>query len=288
MKMNALYIVTLLVFVLVFGLPLLYLAKTGLRREKGLTPLPAIGDVPAQSWKGLANARIFFGHQSVGFNIVNGLEDITRQGGPAKLNIVETYSPADFTGPVFAHAPVGKNSQPMSKIERFVEIMDAGAGDKVDIAFLKFCYVDVTNESDPCEIFEKYKTAISGLEKRYPNVKFVHLTVPLRSAPKGFNKTFRSFIKWLFRMPTALDDNLKREEYNKLIRDAYAGSGRIFDLAHVESVGQNSRSCYVARENQQIPFMAPEYTDDGGHLNQRGRKAVAEQMLIFLCGILAQ
>jgi hypothetical protein len=288
MKMNALYIVSLLVVVLVLGLPLFYLAKTGLRRERGLTPLLAIGDVPAQSWNGLANARIFFGHQSVGFNIVNGLEDITRQGGSVKLNIVETYSPADFAGPVFAHSPVGKNSQPMSKIERFVEIMDAGAGDKVDVAFLKFCYVDITNKSNPREIFEKYKTAISGLEKRYPKVKFIHLTTPLKSATKGFNKTFRSFIKWLFRMPTALDDNLKREEYNKLIRDAYGGSGRVFDLALVESAGQNGLSCFVTVKGQRIPFMAPEYTDDGGHLNQRGRKAVAEQMLIFLCGILAQ
>ena len=288
MKMNALYIVSLLVVVLVIGLPMLYLTKTRLRREKGITPLPAIGDVPARQWNGLANARIFFGHQSVGFNIVNGLEDITHQGGPVKLSIVETYSPVDFAGPVFAHAPVGKNTQPVSKIERFAEIMDAGVGDKVDVAFLKFCYVDITNKSDPCEIFEKYKTAISDMEKRYPKVKYVHLTVPLKSPPKGLNKTLRSFVKWLFRMPTAIDDNLKREEYNKLIRDAYAGSGRVFDLARVESVGQNGLSCYVARENQQIPFMAPEYTDDGGHLNPRGRKAVAEQMLIFLCGILAQ
>jgi len=29
----------------------------------------------------------------------------------------------------------------------------------------------------------------------------------------------------------------------------------------------------------------PDYTDDGGHLNERGRKIVAEQLLIFLSNL---
>jgi lysophospholipase L1-like esterase len=31
--------------------------------------------------------------------------------------------------------------------------------------------------------------------------------------------------------------------------------------------------------------MVPEYTDDGGHLNEKGRKRVAEQMLIILAEV---
>ena len=31
--------------------------------------------------------------------------------------------------------------------------------------------------------------------------------------------------------------------------------------------------------------MAPEYTTDGGHLNETGRKRVAEQLLIFLANL---
>ncbi|HSA96105.1 MAG TPA: hypothetical protein VLJ16_08640, partial [Acidobacteriota bacterium] len=32
--------------------------------------------VPQEKWDSLAQKRIFFGHKSVGFNIISGLEDV--------------------------------------------------------------------------------------------------------------------------------------------------------------------------------------------------------------------
>ena len=40
---------------------------------------PSIKDVPAEKWKRLSQKKIYFGHQSVGNNIINGIEDLMRE-----------------------------------------------------------------------------------------------------------------------------------------------------------------------------------------------------------------
>jgi hypothetical protein len=288
MKMNVLYITVFLATVVVVGLLLLYFAKMRLRFEQRMVRLPKVSDVPVERWSKLAEEKIFFGHQSVGYNIIDGIEDIIHQGGPVKLNIIEMSSSLDFEKPCLTHVQVGQNTQPLSKIESFLDILKNGSGEKLDIAFLKFCYVDITHDSNHLEIFEKYKAAINDMERQYPRVKFLHFTVPLTSPVKNAKSSVKGFTKWLLMKPTAIDDNLKREQYNKLVRDTYGKTGRVFDLTFIESVGPGGLPRYVDRGGLRIPFMAPEYTDDGGHLNEKGRKAVAEQLLIKLSEVAAQ
>jgi hypothetical protein len=285
MKMSVLYVTVILAVVTAVGLLLVYFAKTKLRFEQRTVHLPKISDVPVERWSKLAEEKILFGRQSVGYNIVQGLEDIIRQDDRIKLNIVETSSTFDFEKPVFVYAQVGQNTQPLSKIESFSDILKNGGGEKLDIAFLKFCYADITHDSNHLEIFEKYKAAISDMEQRYPRVRFLHFTVPLTSPAK---RSVKGFAKLLLMKPAETDDNFKREQYNELVRDTYGKTGRVFDLAFIESVGPDGLPCYVDRGGQQIPFMALEYTDDGGHLNEKGRKAVAEQLLIKLSEVAAQ
>ena len=47
-------------------------------------------NVPASSWKALFEKKIYFGHQSVGFNIMDGITDLMKEYPDIKLNIVET------------------------------------------------------------------------------------------------------------------------------------------------------------------------------------------------------
>jgi len=39
------------------------------------------------------------------------------------------------------------------------------------------------------------------------------------------------------------------------------------------------------KEGKKYYSMTPTYTDDGGHLNERGRKKVAEQFLLFMINL---
>jgi len=286
MKVKIRYILIVAAGMLAVGILAMILTKIKTKTDTNKVTLPSIDDVPRESWAKLAGKRIFFGHQSVGYNIVDGITDILKERAYIKLNIVEARGPAGFDKPVLAHAQVGRNTDPVSKIESFREVMDAGVGDKVDIAFFKFCYVDIMRDSDPGKIFDSYSSAIEEFKSRYPRTKFLHVTVPIRSVPKGVKKNLKQSVKLLIGKPGVLDDNMMRERYNKFLSDAYGSTEPFFDLALAESVNPDGFRCYAAKGAEKVHVMAPEYTDDGGHLNSRGRKKVAEQLLIILAGPL--
>jgi len=245
----------------------------------------SIDDVPKEYWSKLAEKKVFFGHQSVGYNIIDGIKDIVNERDYIELNIVETREPAAFDGPVFAHSQVGMNTKPLSKIKHFKEIMDSGVGSKVDIAFFKFCYVDIMRDSDPREIFDGYRDAIKGLQSRYPETQFLHVTVPIRSVPKGIKRNLKQSVKLLIGKPGFFEDNMMRRSYNELLKDAYSKTEALFDLALIESVNTGGFRCHAIKGAEKVQVMAPEYTEDGGHLNNLGRRKAAEQLLIILAEI---
>jgi len=252
------------------------------RTDSTKITLPSIDDVPAEHWAKLANKKIFFGHQSVGYNIIDGISDILNERDYIKLNIIEARETSAFDKPVFAHSQVGMNTKPFSKIKRFVEIMDSGVGDKVDIAFFKFCYVDIMRDSNPREIFDSYSAALKELKVRYPETQFLHITVPIRSVPKGIKRNLKQSVKLLIGKPGFFEDNIMRRSYNELLKDAYSKTEALFDLAMIESVNTSGFRCHAIKGAEKVWVMAPEYTDDGGHLNSLGRRKVAEQLLIIL------
>ena len=66
---------------------------------------------------------------------------------------------------MFAHSPIGTNMDPGSKIARFREIMDSGVGQAADIAFFKFCFIDVDHDTDIDALFESYADFDRGAEE---------------------------------------------------------------------------------------------------------------------------
>jgi len=246
---------------------------------------PSIKDVPAEAWQNLNEKKIYFGHQSVGYNILDGVKDVMKENPPIKLQIVETNNPADFNAPVFAHSRVGKNTDPKSKCEDFSVFMDKGLGEKTDIAFLKLCYVDVTSNTVVEKVFAGYKETMSVLKSKYPKVTFVHITVPLTTLQTGP----KAWIKKIIGRPVAgVDDNIKRETFNQKLRNEFSGKEPVFDLAAIESTLPAGSRAIFEKDGKAYPRLVPEYTDDGGHLNALGRKVAAEQLLIFLAKLVNQ
>jgi hypothetical protein len=285
MKLRALQVFIIIAAFLAVGILIMVVSKIKTRTCSDKITLPSIDDVPGDYWEKLAKKKIFFGHQSVGYNIIDGIMDVMNERDYIKLNVIGAREPSAFGQPVLAHSQVGVNTKPFSKIKRFEEIMDSGAGSKVDIAFFKFCYVDIMRNSDPQEIFDGYCTAQKGLKKRYPDTKFLHVTVPIRSVPKGAKKYLKQTVKLLIGKPGFFEDNIMRQKYNDLVNKNYSKTGFLFDLAHIESVNAKGFGCYAQKGAQKVYVMAPEYTEDGGHLNSLGRKKVAEQLLIALAEI---
>jgi hypothetical protein len=226
----------------------------------------------------ISNKRIFFGHQSVGANIMQGLDYLLTEAPSITLRIKETNSITDFIEPVFAHYKIGKNGNPQSKCDAFKAVMDSGIGSRCDVAFFKFCYIDIDETTDIDSIFKYYQKTISDLEKEYPMVEFLHCTVPLRSK----NTDFWAATTRLIHLRNRNDEaNSKRNKFNKKLADFY--EKKVFNLAYFEShFGEVSD-----KENKVLNCsLSNSLTEDGGHLNLLGKKYIAMKMLFFLKNIL--
>ena len=232
-----------------------------------------------------SNRKIYFGHQSVGNNIISGLQKIVGRTRNVTLNIIETDRPSDFSAPIFAHSKVGRNTDPLSKINSFTKNIEGGIGGKADIALFKFCYIDINSATDVQLIFNKYRSALTRLQQLYPQTKFIHSTVPLKTVT-GIKVSLKRLAKKIMGKPeNSYGDNNNRNKLNDLIRKEYAVKNNLFDLASFESTFTDGRRALYQSEGRSFEMLVPEYTNDGGHLNEKGQQIIAEQFLIFLSGL---
>jgi len=244
--------------------------------------LPSIADVSDPLWEKLAQKKIYFGHQSVGNNIIDGIKDLMEEYPQINLKIAETFDQADFELGIFAHSKVGENMDPISKISGFQSYINNGLGGKADKAFFKFCYIDINPQTHVEQLFAEYKNTMSQLRQDYPKTEFIHVTIPLKVVQTGP----RVWIKKLIGRPIGgYDDNIKRNEFNDLLRQEYSEKEPVFDLALAESTyTDGSRQSFQHNGNTYFALI-PEYSHDGRHLNEAGRKKVAEQLLILLANL---
>lgn len=241
---------------------------------------PELVEVPVSAWTTLAGKRIFFGHQSVGYNIVDGLQAVMKEQPALRLNITETRKIADVRGPVFAHFPVGRNKDPYAKCDDFKVAVAENSG-KMDIAFFKFCYVDVVAETDVKGVFKYYNDTMDFLRAQYPQIRFVAMTVPLRTVNMSKSARMKRF---LGRYVWGDDDNIKRNAFNKLVREKYGNGSDLFDIARVGSSYPGPEPAAFRKMGRGYEILSPALSSDGGHLNEAGAMTVASALLLHLAG----
>ncbi len=250
------------------------------KNNTGANLEPQLEKVPENVWKKLEDKKIFFGHQSVGGNIMAGVELLAKEAG-ANINVVNSIDSAEFAAPVFAHARIGKNRDPITKLNAFKDVLNSGVGEKATTAFVKYCYVDFEENSDPKQVFEQYKKEISAIQSQYPDLDIIHLTTPLTTVGE---RTFKWRIKKLLGRAEDLGFayNVKRNTYNELIRKEYGQSGDLFDIAAIQSKLPDGNEASFAYEGNTYPALWEKYTYDGGHLSETGQKKLGAALLNFL------
>lgn len=253
--------------------------------DQTITINKSLNDIEQSEMDKVSKQKIYFGHQSVGANIISGLQQIVNSKSKVQLNIVETDRPSDFSASIFAHSKVGKNTDPLSKINDFSKKIQNGIGGKADIAFFKFCYIDINSKTDVQAIFNEYRSTLDRLQQSYPQTRFVHSTVPLK-AITGLKASLKRLIKKIMgKSENSYGDNNNRNKFNTLLRKEYADTNHLFDLAALQSTSPDGRRTVYQSEGQSFEMLVPEYTDDGGHLNVNGQQIIAEQFLIFLTSL---
>lgn len=241
-----------------------------------------VEDPSADQLRAVASSRIFFGHQSVGSNVLGGLDALARDLAVPELKITETRSASEVVAGTMAHAHVGRNRDPQSKIDEFAAIMNGPMASAVQIALLKLCYIDVTASSDPAAVFDAYASTLDDLSRRHPGVTFLAVTVPLARDP-GWKGVVKSWLGKNNDMGPA--DNVARQTFNQLLRERYAGTGRLFDIAAVEAA-MDQAPTRRSRGGTEYYVLHEAFSSDPGHLNALGSRAAAAELVRTLAANL--
>lgn len=218
----------------------------------------------------IISKKIYFGHQSVGNNIISGCKELLGlQFKPLDINNYDNFNPENS---FFAHNCIGKNYKPITKCDDFANVVINKLRGNVDIAAMKFCYVDINSKTDVGALLDYYSKTIERIHSEFPNIKIVHITIPLTSN-HGFKNKLKILIKG--------DSNILRNKYNNMLKEKYTNEP-VFDLAKIESIRPDGSETNYIKGKNIVYILAPDYTDDGGHLNSIGGKKVAERFLYFL------
>lgn len=230
--------------------------------------------------------RVFFGHQSVGGNIVDGLEELRSLAGDTAFHIIHGTADTALPAAFFAEAKVGRNGEPMGKLSDFQSRLEGPLRGRVDVALVKICYVDLAGEAaiDPDSLFTAYRRTVLDLEAAHPGLVVVPVTSPLTTpdfGSRGRLDVLKATVRrWLGRP----DDNARRARFNARMREGF-GDRVIFDLASIEATRPDGTRMHYGRGGA-VEALAPEYSADGGHLNALGRKVAARALLHTLARIV--
>jgi lysophospholipase L1-like esterase len=237
--------------------------------------------IPSASWARLADARIYFGHQSVGGNILEGLRELSAARTSGKLKIIRSREGSSRTAGLVEFT-IGENGRPESKTKDFAASLQEIDDNATAIAIFKYCYLDITPETNVELLFASHRKALQEMRARHPNLTFVHVTAPLTRLESGP----RFLTKRLLGRPTTRDANVKRNRFNAMLREEYAGEP-MFDLAKIESTSPNGSRSFFNEGSSVVYTLAPELTDDGGHLNATGRRAAAREFTAVISSVAA-
>ncbi len=254
-------------------------------RVKGKEPpLPTLTDAQL---KALSGKTFYFAHQSVGYNIVEGVGKVLeRMGRPDLLRIKELQAGQSVPPAGLLHSTVGRNGDPLSKMAEFQSFLDDRLGEiRPDMAMLKFCYLDITEETDVPVLVRKYDEALSSISEGHADTAILYSTVPLRV----FNGSWKAKLKRFLGMEVWGDAaNITRDEFNEKIREKYAATGRLADIADWESRYPDGRPHRVKLFGKEYAELIPEYSYDGKHLNSYGQQVVAGRLLEFLARLVTE
>ena len=136
----------------------------------------------------VARTRVFFGHFSVGMNVLDAVPGVYADHGVSAPPIEQGRAEPGPNGGFIAHQFIGEDVKPLLKLEDFDRTMRGGMGRQVDVALMKFCWVDIYSNTDVDALFARYRDTMAALERDFPNVTFIHVTVPLTTEPGLFTE----------------------------------------------------------------------------------------------------
>jgi len=254
---------------------IMILAFINCTQEKKVKELEIMDENVLTEINKIDKLNIYFGHQSVGYNIIQGLNDIIKSIPDSQLNIIDIDQTREVSGSYFAHSKIGYNRQPRTKCDNLILRLNDPILKDVDIILSKFCYVDFNSDTNVDELFDYYSKTVADIKKNFPDKIFVHITVPLTTIQSDWKASIK---KMLGKPLSGVVENVKRNKFNELIKNTYS-SEPIFDLSMIESTYPDSSKETFNYDGKKYYALIPDYTNDGGHLNNLGSKIAARELI---------
>ncbi len=234
---------------------------------KNLESMIVIDETLKADLETLRGARVFFGHQSVGANILAGLRSLAQEAG------IEV---------AIGEGRVGENMQPLGKFEDFARHAESPDSDGQQMLLMKLCYVDFSPDTDAGALVQAYASAVERVRKARPEARIVHVTPPLCVRPGGLKPLLQ---RALGRPVWEEQANARRMEFRERLLARFPGEP-VFDLSMLESTRPDgTREEYVVG-GRKVPMLWPGYTSDGGHLNGLGQRLAAKAFAHVLASAL--
>jgi hypothetical protein len=194
----------------------------------------------------LKGARVFFGHQSVGQNTIDGAAALG-------FKFQEVKGATDYGGPKLGHALLDKNREPLLKIQSFDQLVSKIGN--ADVAGMKLCWIDFDAKSDVARVQNAHVSTINKMVEQNPKTHFFPVTPPLTSDDPKLNKA--------------------RVAYGEWMRNTYKDKAVVFDLGAVISTKSDGSAC----EGGGARKLCDDFASDEGHLNEKGQQRAAKAFL---------
>jgi hypothetical protein len=242
---------------------------------------PTLASIPDSAWQALSHRRILFGHQSVGSNLLEGIAEVASEDLRIPVQVHRLGEPGAMAA-TLTHFPIGENGVPESKTAAFLETLGSFGDDPPPFAGFKLCYIDFTHATDEQRIFDDYRRTVERVRSQHPDVRLIHFTVPLTVEEPWLKRAVKLLIG---RKTTTRALNARRARYNAMLRREFGAREAVFDLAAAQSTLENGERVTASEAGAEVESLAPAFSDDGAHLNRRGRRVVAERFLAFLASL---
>lgn len=201
----------------------------------------------------IGQLKWYFAHASVGANIMDGIADLHRLEPKSYeiRSLTAGSSPPPSTERGVIYEQQRGNPGWKAKEDMFsANVRNGWHFPRVDVAINKLCFIDELAS------LNYYINSMTNLEAACPGTMIVYTTMPL---------TTKEDLK-----------NYLRNRYNDRLRQWCRQEGKVlWDLADIEAHDPMGKLCTFRYWGADRQKLCPEYTSDGGHLNERGRDLVA-------------
>ena len=225
--------------------------------------------------------HILFAHMSVGNDILSGVSLANNKlTEPIAIHNIEPASQLHAPKTGISHFKIGANAQPLQKLSNFRRFLLANNnGASFDYIGIKFCYVDITNKTDIHTLLNEYEALVKDISTHYPHIKFLHFTVPLTTQYGSLKGRIKTLI-------LGDQNNINRNKYNELLCKKF-GNQTIIDIARIESSYPDGSRLEHSYFHTKYYSLIPEYTTDGGHLNDIGKHKISAAFVEDICKALS-